>query len=93
MRRLGLILGSVVMVLWAAPVRAQETTGTIRGRVTADTTPQPLSGVVVTFGGQTALTRAYLRHQGSPAVPPDHSGPERPADSTPASCVTARDRF
>jgi TonB-linked SusC/RagA family outer membrane protein len=58
MRRLGLILGLFVMVLWAAPAGAQETTGTIRGRVTADTTPQPLSGVVVTFGGQTVLTRA-----------------------------------
>lgn len=58
MRQLGLIFGALLVVLWIAPVRAQEATGAIRGRITVDTTQQSLSGVTVTFGSHTALTRA-----------------------------------
>ena len=58
MRRYGLITGALLAVLWSAPAIAQEATGTIRGRVTADTTSQPLPGVAVTFGNHTVLTRA-----------------------------------
>lgn len=58
MRRFGLAFGSLLAVLWTAPILAQEATGTIRGRVTADTTSQPLPGVALSFGGRTALTRS-----------------------------------
>ena len=58
MRRLGLIFGVLLVVFCTAPVRAQEATGTIRGRVTVDTTRQALSGVAVTFRSRTVLTRA-----------------------------------
>lgn len=58
MRRIGLAFGSLLAVLLTAPIPAQQATGTIRGRVTADTTSQPLPGVVITFGGHTVLTRS-----------------------------------
>ena len=57
MKRLGLILGALLAVLWTAPVRAQEGSGAIRGRVTVEGTQQPLAGVVVTFGPHTVQTR------------------------------------
>ena len=58
MRRHGLVLGPLLLALWITPVIAQEATGTIRGRVTADTTSQPIAGVAVMFGSHTVLTRA-----------------------------------
>jgi TonB-linked SusC/RagA family outer membrane protein len=57
MRRLELVLGALVMTLGTATAHAQGATGTIRGRVTADTSQQGLAGVVVTFRNRSVLTR------------------------------------
>jgi iron complex outermembrane receptor protein len=53
----GLIGGVLLAVLWMAPLRAQGSHGTIRGRVIDDATQQPLFGVTVTFGSRGALTQ------------------------------------
>lgn len=58
MRRLRLISGSLLAVLWMAPLRAQQPTGTIRGRVLDDVSQQPVSGVTVAVGSRGALTQA-----------------------------------
>src|SRR3989441_2730811 len=52
------IITSLLAVLWAAPLCAQQPTGTIRGRVTDAATQQPLVTVSVTVGSRTALTQA-----------------------------------
>jgi TonB-linked SusC/RagA family outer membrane protein len=52
----------VVGLLWAVPLRAQESTGTIRGRVIDATGQQPLSGVTVTVGSRVARTQAEGRY-------------------------------
>jgi len=51
MRRVRFIFGALLAVLWVAPLRAQQATGTVRGRVTDDATQQPLAGAAVTIGG------------------------------------------
>jgi iron complex outermembrane receptor protein len=55
------IVGSLLAVLWVAPLRAQDT-GTIRGRVTDAETRQPIPGVSISFGNRTALTQADGRY-------------------------------
>jgi iron complex outermembrane receptor protein len=57
MRRLEQLLGVVIVMLVAVPGRSQAQTGTIRGRVTVDTTQQGLAGAVMTFGNRSVLTR------------------------------------
>jgi iron complex outermembrane receptor protein len=57
MRRIKLVLGALMVAVGTAPLYAQGTTGTIRGRVTADTSQQGLGGVVVTFRTRSVLTR------------------------------------
>ncbi len=60
-RRYG--VGLILAAVWIAPLRAQETTGTIRGRVTDRSSQLPLRGATVRLGGATAETRvdgAYL---------------------------------
>ena len=42
---------------WTAPLIAQQPTGTIRGRITDNSTQQPITGVVITVGNRTAQTR------------------------------------
>lgn len=51
--RYGLFLAAV----WIAPLHAQETTGTLRGRVTDQSSQLPLRGATVRLGGATAETR------------------------------------
>jgi len=58
MRRLGFIFGAFLVALGTAPARAQIGAASIRGRITVDTSAQPLPGVAVSFGGRTVLTRA-----------------------------------
>ncbi|MEK6768692.1 MAG: SusC/RagA family TonB-linked outer membrane protein, partial [Gemmatimonadota bacterium] len=58
MRRPRFIFGALLAVLWATPLRAQQPTGTIRGRVIDDATQQPLSAVTVTVGSRGARTQA-----------------------------------
>src|SRR5687768_5741982 len=50
---IGLFLGAV----WIAPLRAQEPTGSIRGRITDQSSQLPLAGAVVRIGTQSAQTR------------------------------------
>ena len=56
-------IGLFLAAVWIAPLRAQETTGTIRGRVTDQSSQLPLRGATVRLGRATAETRvdgAYL---------------------------------
>src|SRR2546430_7675433 len=62
MRRVRGIITSLLAVLWAAPLCAQQATGTIRGRVSNAATQQPLAGVSVTVGRRAAVTRADGRY-------------------------------
>ena len=58
MRRAGSILGALVVACCITPLAGQQTTGTIRGRVTDSTTQQPLSGATITVGNRGVLTQA-----------------------------------
>ena len=46
-------------IAWTAPLTAQQSTGTIRGRIIDNSTQQPIAGVLVTVGARNA--RAILR--------------------------------
>jgi TonB-dependent starch-binding outer membrane protein SusC len=50
--------GILLAMAWFAPLRAQEPTGSIRGRITDQASQQPLPGVLVRFGNQSTQTRA-----------------------------------
>jgi iron complex outermembrane receptor protein len=68
MRGLRCSIGLLLAAVWIAPLRAQEPTGSIRGRVTDEASQQPLQGAIVRVGDQTTQTRTdggYLL----PAVP------------------------
>ena len=56
MRRLSCISGALLALCWVVPLRAQEPTGAVRGRVTDAGTQQPLSGATVTIGTRGVLT-------------------------------------
>jgi len=62
MRRLRFIVGALLAVLCVAPLRAQEPTGAIRGRVIDNETQQPLARVTVAVGSRGALTQADGRY-------------------------------
>jgi TonB-linked SusC/RagA family outer membrane protein len=57
MRRAWSIIGALLAVLWVVPLHAQESTGTVRGRVTEDATQRPLSGATVTIGIRSTRTQ------------------------------------
>lgn len=57
MRRVRCLIGVLLAALCVAPLQAQQGTGTIRGKITDDSTKQPIPGVTVTFGGRTALSQ------------------------------------
>jgi len=57
MRGLRCTIGLLVAATWIAPLSAQESTGTIRGRVTDQSSQLPLQGALVRFGSRTAQTR------------------------------------
>jgi iron complex outermembrane receptor protein len=61
MRRLRFVIGALLAVLWVVPLRAQQTTGTIRGRV-VDDAQQPLARATVTAAGRGAVTGADGRY-------------------------------
>ena len=52
------VIGPLLAVLAVAPLQAQSTDGTVRGRITDAATQQPLVGVTVTIGSRGALTQA-----------------------------------
>jgi TonB-linked SusC/RagA family outer membrane protein len=62
MRRQLFILAALLALPGVATLRAQEPTGTIRGRVTEGMAQQPLAGVTVTAGTRAALTRSDGRY-------------------------------
>ena len=47
---------------WTAPLVAQQATGTIRGRITDNTTQQPIAGVLVSVGTRSARTQPDGRY-------------------------------
>ncbi len=51
-------LGLLLTAVWLAPLPAQQTTGTVRGRVTDESSQLPLQGATVRVGGQSGTTRA-----------------------------------
>lgn len=55
------IIGALLAVAWAAPLNAQQATGTIRGRV-IDDAQQPLARVTIAVGSRGALTTADGRY-------------------------------
>ena len=56
MRRIHYLTCALLALTWTAPLVAQQTTGTIRGRVTDNTTQQPIVGATITVGGRSAVT-------------------------------------
>jgi iron complex outermembrane receptor protein len=56
------IIGALLVATWTAPVYLQAQTGTIRGRVTIDTSSVPLTGVTISFGARTVQTQADGRY-------------------------------
>src|ERR687895_774927 len=58
MRVLGYGIGLLLAGVWLAPLRAQEPGGTIRGRVTDESSQLPLRGATVRVGGLATETRA-----------------------------------
>ena len=52
MRMLRYGIGLILAAVWIAPLRAQETTGTIRGRVTDQSSQLPLRGATVRLGAR-----------------------------------------
>jgi len=64
MRRLHYFMGALVALCCIAPhpLHAQQPTSTIRGRVTDNTTQQPISGATVTVGGRGVVTQADGRY-------------------------------
>ena len=56
MRRVHYAMCALLALTWTAPLVAQQPTGTIRGRITDNSTQQPITGATVTVGSRTALT-------------------------------------
>jgi len=62
MRRIDYLMCALLALSWAAPLTAQQPTGTIRGRVTDNATQEGISGVTVSVGGRSTLTKADGRY-------------------------------
>ena len=56
MRRIHYLTCALLALTWAAPLLAQQPTGTIRGRITDNSTQQPIAGVLVSVGTRSART-------------------------------------
>jgi TonB-dependent starch-binding outer membrane protein SusC len=61
-RRVRYLTGALLAVLWVAPVSAQESSGTVIGRITDGATQEAISGVTVSVGSRGALTQAEGRY-------------------------------
>jgi iron complex outermembrane receptor protein len=57
MRQVRYLAGALLAVLGTAPLAAQGSGGTIRGRITQSTTQAPIQGVTVTVAGRSTVTR------------------------------------
>src|SRR5881396_684528 len=62
MRRIHCLMCALLALAWAAPLTAQQPTGTIRGRITDNGTQQPISGATIAVAGRSALTQADGRY-------------------------------
>jgi TonB-linked SusC/RagA family outer membrane protein len=58
MKRIRFMGGALLALLWVAPLRAQESTGTIRGSVVDTATQQPLGGVTIAAGARGTRSQA-----------------------------------
>src|SRR3989442_6134577 len=56
MRRIHYFMCALLALTWTAPLVAQQPTGSIRGRITDNSSQQPIIGAVVTVGGRSAVT-------------------------------------
>mgnify|MGYP003576770733 CR=1 FL=1 len=57
MRRLHQFMCAILAVAWTAPLYAQQATSTVRGRITDNSTQQPILGATVAVAGKSALTQ------------------------------------
>src|SRR5258705_9464040 len=57
MRRIHYVMCALLALFWAAPLAAQQPTGTIRGRITDNSTQQPIAGVTIVVGNRNTVTR------------------------------------
>ena len=57
MRRFHYFLCAILALSWTAPLSAQQTTSTVHGRITDNSTQQPISGATVAIAGKSALTQ------------------------------------
>ncbi|HXE84128.1 MAG TPA: carboxypeptidase-like regulatory domain-containing protein, partial [Gemmatimonadales bacterium] len=56
MRRFNYLTCAILALSWIAPLHAQQPTSTVRGRITDNSTQQPISGATVAIAGKSALT-------------------------------------
>ncbi len=57
MRRIHYFVCSLLALTWTAPLVAQQPTGTIRGRITDNSTQQPIAGATIAVSGRSTVTR------------------------------------
>jgi len=57
MRRIHYLTCALLALTWTAPLVAQQPTGSIRGRITDNTTQQPIAGVTIAVGSRSTQTR------------------------------------
>src|SRR6266550_7838135 len=62
MRRVHYAMCALLALSWTAPLVAQQPTGTIRGRITDNSTQQPIAGVLVSVGTRSARTESDGRY-------------------------------
>src|SRR2546422_562959 len=62
MRRIHYLTCALLALSWTAPLVAQQPTGTIRGRITDNSTQQPIAGVLVSVGNRSARTQPDGRY-------------------------------
>src|SRR5688572_26455974 len=58
MRRFHHFMCALLALAWTAPLAAQQPTSSIRGRVTDNTTQQPIAGATVNAAGRSAISQA-----------------------------------
>jgi len=57
MRRIHYFMCALLALTWTTPLVAQQPTGTIRGRITDNSTQQPIAGVSIVVGNRNTVTR------------------------------------
>ncbi|SRR6266550_3114838 len=62
MRRIHYFMCALLALTWTAPLVAQQPTGTIRGRITDNSTQQPIAGATIAVGARSAQTHEDGRY-------------------------------